>query len=88
METIMMHVQRAPEPPSGRTARPIPPELEGIILDCLAKDPAARPQTADDLGGRLAAVPLADEWTPRRAGEWWSGYLPTALTSDLPREHG
>ena len=74
IETILMHAQREPEPPSRRTGRPIPPRLEQVILDCLAKDPAARPQTADELSERLAALQLPDEWTPRRASEWWSSH--------------
>jgi serine/threonine-protein kinase len=88
METVMMHVQRAPEPPSRRTALPIPAALERIVLDCLAKDPAARPQTADELSDRLAAVPLPVEWTPGRADEWWSAHPPATLTPDPRRDHG
>ena len=72
METIVMQVNRAPEAPSQRTELPIPPELEAIVLDCLAKSPDARPQTADELAARLNAVPLAEEWTPLRAREWWT----------------
>jgi serine/threonine-protein kinase len=71
METIVMHVNREPDPLSRRAAQPVPPELEAIVLDCLAKSPDARPQTADELAGRLGAVRLEDEWTPSRAIEWW-----------------
>jgi eukaryotic-like serine/threonine-protein kinase len=76
METIVMHVHREPEPPSRRTGRPIPADLERIVLDCLAKDPARRPQTADELAMRLASVRLADDWTPLRAKEWWDDHRP------------
>jgi eukaryotic-like serine/threonine-protein kinase len=88
METILMHAQREPEPPSRRTGQPIPPALELIVLDCLAKDPAARPGTADELSDRLAAVPLAGEWTPARASEWWSRHRSGTLTSDPGPGHG
>jgi hypothetical protein len=77
METIIMQVNRQPEPPSHRTELAIPPELESIVLGCLAKDPVDRPQTADQLEARLAAVPLASAWTDRRAREWWTQYRPT-----------
>ena len=35
-----------PTPPSARTDRPIPPALDDLVLSCLAKDPAQRPQSA------------------------------------------
>jgi serine/threonine-protein kinase len=76
METIVMQVHRKPEPPSHRSELPIPPELESIVLDCLAKEPGNRPQTADELAARLAAVPLAREWTDGRAREWWERHRP------------
>jgi hypothetical protein len=76
METLVMHVHREPEPPSHRTELAIPPELEAIVLDCLSKDPGGRPQTADQLVERLAAVPLAQEWNDSRAGEWWDRHRP------------
>ena len=72
LETIVMHVHAQPELPSRRTDLPIPPQLEALILTCLAKDPAARPATADELGARLAAVPLERPWTDQRAREWWA----------------
>ncbi len=46
IEVASQHVSRAPAPPRERGAR-ISAYLEGIILLCLAKDPAARPEAAD-----------------------------------------
>jgi eukaryotic-like serine/threonine-protein kinase len=71
LETILMHVNHEPEPPSRRTAAAIPPELEAILMACLAKDPALRPQSADELAERLAALPISAAWTPPRARDWW-----------------
>jgi eukaryotic-like serine/threonine-protein kinase len=76
METIVMHVHARPEPPSSRTAQPIPAELEAIVMACLAKDPADRPQTAEELAARVAAVPLPLAWTSERAREWWTEHRP------------
>jgi eukaryotic-like serine/threonine-protein kinase len=76
METIVMQVNREPEPPSRRASQFIPPDLDEIVLACLAKQPADRPQSADELGARLAAVGVAAEWTPRRAEEWWNTNRP------------
>ncbi|QES58469.1 serine/threonine protein kinase [Streptomyces venezuelae] len=44
----------------------LPPELLGVVLACLAKDPAARP-TPGELGGLLGAdlpAPDAEDWLP------------------------
>jgi eukaryotic-like serine/threonine-protein kinase len=78
METIVLHVNREPEPPSRRTTRPVPADLEGIVLACLAKDPADRPQTADELAMRLGSVRVGEEWTPLRAKEWWDTNRPAS----------
>jgi serine/threonine-protein kinase len=74
--TMMQHVQATPEPPSRRTELPIPAPLERIVQQCLEKDPAVRPATADELSARLAEVPLALPWTPARAAEWWDSHRP------------
>jgi serine/threonine-protein kinase len=81
IETIVMHVHAQPELPSQRTDQPIPLALEALLLACLSKDPAARPQTADDLAARLAAVPLERAWTAARAREWWEGRAATTPTA-------
>jgi len=76
METVILHVNREPEPPSRRAPQPVPPELEAVVLSCLAKDPAQRPQTADELMARLAEVPIAAEWSAARARAWWNENRP------------
>jgi eukaryotic-like serine/threonine-protein kinase len=76
METIVLHVHREPDPPSRRTSRPIPAELEEIVLACLAKNPAGRPRTADELAERLASVNTSEEWTAARARMWWEENRP------------
>ncbi len=76
METLVMHVNAEPEPPSRRAPEPLPAELDALVLACLAKDPADRPQTADELARRLTEVPLASRWTPERAREWWDRHRP------------
>ena len=46
---IAKHLQAEPIPPSQRTTQTIPPGLERLIMKCLAKAPANRPQSR--LGG-------------------------------------
>jgi len=55
---VTKHVTEAPVPLSR--LRPIQPALEAVVLDCLAKDPAQRPQTVGDLWLRLE--PELEEW--------------------------
>lgn len=69
--TMLAHLHKQPSPPSGATSRPIPPALDGLVLDCLAKDPQLRPQTAEALAARLAAVVMDESWTEQDAKRWW-----------------
>jgi len=75
MVTIVHHVKTAPEPPSKRTELPIDPQLEELILACLAKDPADRPQTAEELSARLGEVPASGGWSRARSREWWDLHM-------------
>jgi plasmid stabilization system protein ParE len=68
---MMKHAQAPPAPPSARTGLPIPPALDDLVLSCLAKDPAQRPQSARELSHRLSEVEGAGAWTQDRAREWW-----------------
>ena len=63
------HVHEAPEPPSAR--RPgLPGPVDGLVLQLLAKDPAARPASAEAArAGLLAAISPG----PARALAGWAG---------------
>jgi eukaryotic-like serine/threonine-protein kinase len=76
MKTLLAHAQSPPEPPSARTTAPIPPDLDALVLACLAKDREHRPRSARDLLRRLDAVVLEHPWTEERARQWWTTNLP------------
>ena len=84
IETMMMHVHVQPDRPSACTNLPIPPDLEALVLACLAKEPADRPQTADELSARLAGVKTGSDWTPGRAQEWWGTHRPAPTRVSIP----
>ncbi len=73
---VLAHLQNPPTRPSERTETVIPADLEDVILQCLEKDPERRPANARELERRLASCSAAGDWTPERAGEWWSTHLP------------
>jgi serine/threonine-protein kinase len=76
MEVCGHHLHTKPEPPSGRVEASLPEDLEVLILQCLEKHPGRRPQTAPELGGRLAACRDRDAWTSREARRWWEAHGP------------
>jgi serine/threonine protein kinase len=71
MQVFAQHLQAVPTPPSQRGPSVVPPDLEELILSCLAKTPEERPQTAAELDRRLAAVGV-EPWTDLQAREWWA----------------
>jgi tRNA A-37 threonylcarbamoyl transferase component Bud32 len=80
MTMALKHVQARPDPPSARIARPIPVELERIVMRCLAKKPSDRPASVGEVAELLAACHLLP-WTQDDAVTWWERHLPA--TSSL-----
>jgi serine/threonine-protein kinase len=75
MKMFLQHLQTVPVPPSQRTELPIGADLDALVLDCLAKDPADRPQTIDDLRARLDRLALRATWDNASARGWWERHL-------------
>jgi serine/threonine-protein kinase len=76
MGLVMKHAHTPPARPSSRTELPIPRALDDLIMSCLEKNPADRPQRARELARRLDAVPVTSAWTEERAREWWAQHHP------------
>jgi serine/threonine-protein kinase len=76
---LVQHVQQAPDPPSRFALHAIPRELDCVVLDCLAKDPADRPRDVTTLARRLTACPVP-AWTATRAEAWWRALQPSSST--------
>jgi eukaryotic-like serine/threonine-protein kinase len=80
---LLAHIQEEPIPPSERSELDIPSDLERVILACLEKEPARRPQTALELAELLSACSIPKRWTPQRAEAWWRTHVPS-LTANVP----
>jgi eukaryotic-like serine/threonine-protein kinase len=74
LDLCIQHVTATPKPPSTMTKNPIQPELEALILRCLAKSPAERPASADELAKLLREVPSARVWSDASALQWWDDF--------------
>ena len=89
MSMALKQVQETPDPPSRRTELPIAPDLERLVLHCLEKKAADRPDSARAVADRLAACNLP-AWTAEDATAWWERHLPPTSTlriSAIPPTH-
>jgi serine/threonine-protein kinase len=75
---LLHHAHTVPTPPSERSELPIPPALDHLIMACLAKDPARRPQSARELSRRLGEIASPSAWSDERASDWWARHEPAA----------
>jgi serine/threonine-protein kinase len=84
-EILAKHVRDEPVPPSRLAEIPFPPDLDRIVLTCLAKDPSARPQSAEGLAVMLEACSFPTPWTQARAREWWDVHVPGGVPGNAER---
>jgi serine/threonine-protein kinase len=76
MAVMIHHARTAPVPPSKVAGHAFPAGLEEIVLACLDKDPAKRPESAVELWRRLGDVALTTQWSSDQAELWWREHLP------------
>ncbi len=73
-ELCRQHLNETPVPPGARTGKSFNPQLEALLMRCLQKNPAERPQSARELAKALTESRVAEAWTPERRAAWWTDY--------------
>jgi eukaryotic-like serine/threonine-protein kinase len=74
IEVCSHHLHTPPVPPSRRLGRPLPCALEALVMACLEKDPAKRPQSGAEFTERLLACFDVGVWDEADARAWWAGH--------------
>jgi len=85
MMLLIAHINEPPVSVELRCAGTVPRGLRLCIMDCLAKSPEHRPQTARALLERLhqaeQELPEAERWSEAQAQAWWQTHRPSTRTS-------
>jgi serine/threonine protein kinase len=87
VEICAMHLHDQPIPPSQRTAREIPSDLEAIVMGCLAKRPEDRPPSAREVSDMLRQCHGFGDWTQERAQKWWNANRDTLPVEEHADTH-
>ncbi|GAA2467742.1 protein kinase [Streptomyces macrosporus] len=75
LSVVYQHVQDEPVPPS-EVSDAVPPELDGLVMRALAKDPDDRFQTAEEMRGLVQyALRMLQEQGSHTGGLWNTGMV-------------
>jgi hypothetical protein len=70
VEVCGHHLHTPPQSPSQRLGAPLPADLEQLVLACLEKAPARRPDGARSLQAALRSCESARSWSEEDARAW------------------
>ena len=93
VEIVAHHLHTTPPPLSRRSPFPLAPDLEALIMRCLAKDPNDRFASARQLARTLHACAEDTPWSIEEAEVWWHAFAvdrrragegPDTSRGDLP----
>jgi len=68
------HLHSVPVSPSERLGKPLPEDLEQLLLRCLEKDPNHRPESARAFHDAVRACAGVGSWTEAEARAWWDEF--------------
>ena len=70
-EVFRQHLGSDPQRPSSRLGKPIPVDLEKLILRCLEKSRERRPANAGEVYDDLMRCTSTAPWEDEQASSWW-----------------
>ncbi|MER6915175.1 protein kinase [Streptomyces sp. NPDC000594] len=79
LSVVYQHVQDIPMPPSD-VSDVVPPELDGLVMRSLAKDPDDRFQSAEEMRGLVQYSLQMLQQQGSHNGSWNTGYVPAQDT--------
>jgi serine/threonine-protein kinase len=88
MKIAFAHATEDPTPPSEVSEVPIPPALDHIVMQLLAKSPDDRPASALELLTALESCSEVEAWTPEAAEKWWGLHAPEVVQPAPVADHG
>lgn len=88
IEVFSKHLLEVPVPPSERLGKPVPADLEALVLACLAKDRDARPASAAALRTSLLACADSGRTDSLVARDWWQAFRAAEKLSPSRVEEG
>lgn len=87
-ELCRKHLDETPVPPSQRLGKSLDAQFESLLMRCLEKDPAARPQSATELAEQLTACALTQHWPPEQRAVWWIAHRKSLVGLQKPKPLG
>jgi serine/threonine-protein kinase len=87
-EVCSKHILEAPVPPSKKLEKPLPADLEAIVLACLAKDRNDRPASAAMLRTSFLGCADAGRNDQLAARDWWRDHRASHANSPSPVDDG
>jgi len=87
-EVCSKHMLEVPVPPSERLGKPLPADLEAIVLACLAKDRNDRPASAAVLRTSLLECADAGRNDQPAARDWWRAHRASHTNGPSPVDDG
>lgn len=84
VELCSKQLLEAPVPPSERLGRPLPEDLETLLLSCLAKSPGERPRSAAEVRDALARCAERTPYDLGAGERFWTERAPALRSERLP----
>ncbi len=75
VKQLAAHMYETPPPLSNHQADVLP-ELEILVMRCLAKNPSDRFSDVSELQVALASCAGASDWDDEKAARWWNAHMP------------